>query len=397
MSLAVGGELRRERTVFTPSALLMSDNINNDFAPEGGRGTDDARNVSGIFGELLVPFSKQWEAQLAVRHDHYQGVGGANSPKLGLRYQPSKDLLFRASVGSGFRAPSMSDLYRPLVVSSTATLPDPVSCAANDNDLSVCADNWTTRRYSNPNLKPERSRQYTLGMIFEPSRQWTFSADYWNIKRTDLISEIGDDIILGNLAKYGNLVTRDEDGDIDYIELRKENRGAQIATGLDLAVELHGIKTDFGKFSARMLGTVMLDSKIQTNPGDKYVSNLGKFVTDGVVQRWRHRLTLGWEQGDYALSLGNTYYSGYDDQNSAINIDDGSIVAANKVKAYSLWDLSAAYNYNKSLTVRAGVQNLLNTKPPFSNQANFFISGYDPSYTDPRGRFFYVSAQYTFK
>ncbi|MBC3881767.1 TonB-dependent receptor [Undibacterium sp. LX40W] len=397
MSLAIGGELRRERTVFTPSALLMSDNINNDFAPEGGRGTDDARNVGGIFGELLVPFSKQWEAQLAVRHDHYQGVGGANSPKLGLRYQPSKDLLFRASVGSGFRAPSMSDLYRPLVVSSTATLPDPVSCAANDNDLSVCADNWTTRRYSNPNLKPERSRQYTLGMIFEPSRQWTFSADYWNIKRTDLISEIGDDIILGNLAKYGNLVHRNEDGDIDYIELRKENRGAQIATGLDLAVELHGIKTEFGKFSARMLGTVMLDSKIQTNPGDKYVSNLGKFVTDGVVQRWRHRLTLGWEQGDYGLSLGNTYYSGYDDQNSAINIDDGSIVAANKVKAYSLWDLSAAYNYNKSLTVRAGVQNLLNTTPPFSNQANFFISGYDPSYTDPRGRFFYVSAQYSFK
>lgn len=397
MSLAVGGEVRRERTVFTPSALLMSDNINNDFAPEGGRGTDDRRNVAGIFGELLVPFSKEWEAQVALRHDHYQGVGGANSPKLGLRYQPSKDLLFRASVGSGFRAPSMSDLYRPMVVSSTATLPDPVSCAANDNDLSVCADNWTTRRYSNPNLKPERSRQYTLGMIFEPSRQWTYSIDYWNIKRTNLISEIGDDVILGNLAKYGNLVHRTEDGDIDYIELRKENRGAQVATGLDLAVEMHGIKTAYGKFTARMLGTLMLDSKLQTNPGDKYVSNLGKFVTDGVVQRWRHRLNLGWEYGDVALNLGNTYYSAYDDQNSAINIDDGSIVAANKVKAYSLWDISAAYTPSKALTLRAGIQNLLNTSPPFSNQANFFISGYDPSYTDPRGRFFYVSAQYAFK
>jgi iron complex outermembrane receptor protein len=67
------------------------------------------------------------------------------------------------------------------------------------------------------------------------------------------------------------------------------------------------------------------------------------------------------------------------------------------VKAYSLWDLSASYALGKNLNLRAGIQNLLNTTPPFSNQANFFISGYDPSYTDPRGRFFYVSAQYSFK
>ena len=140
----------------------------------------------------------------------------------------------------------------------------------------------------------------------------------------------------------------------------------------------------------------MLDSKLQTNPGDKYVSNLGKFVTDGV---WCNvgviALNLGWEYGDVALNLGNTYYSAYDDQNSAINIDDGSIVAANKVKAYSLWDISAAYTPSKALTLRAGIQNLLNTSPPFSNQANFFISGYDPSYTDPRGRFSSMSVRNT--
>ncbi len=397
LSLAVGAEWRRERSLFTPSALLMSDNINNDFAPEGGKGTDDSRHVEGVYTELLAPLTKQWEAQLSLRHDRYQGVGGASSPKLGLRFQPNKDWLLRASVGRGFRAPSMSDLYRPTQYSSTATLPDPLYCADNDNDLSVCADNWNTRRYSNTKLQPERSQQHTLGVIFEPSRAWTFSLDYWNIKRTNLISEIGDDVILGNLAKYGKLVHRDEDGYIDYIELRKENRGAQIASGLDLAIELHSYASDWGKWSARMLGTYMLHSKLQTNPGDPYVSNLGKFVTEGVVQRWRHRLSLGWEQGNLAINVGNTYFSGYQDQNSAINIDNGSIVAANRVKAYSLWDTSAVYAISKSLNVRAGVQNLLNTTPPFSNQANFFISGYDPSYTDPRGRFFYVSAQYMFK
>ena len=62
-----------------------------------------------------------------------------------------------------------------------------------------------------------------------------------------------------------------------------------------------------------------------------------------------------------------------------------------------MWDLSGSYDVSKNLNVRAGVQNLFDTAPPFSNQAYYFLSGYDPSYTDPRGRFFYVSAQYKFK
>ena len=59
--------------------------------------------------------------------------------------------------------------------------------------------------------------------------------------------------------------------------------------------------------------------------------------------------------------------------------------------------LSAGWEATKSLTLRAGVQNLFDKAPPFSQQAYFFLSGYDPSYTDPRGRFAYVSAKYSFR
>jgi iron complex outermembrane receptor protein len=397
MALAVGGEVRRERTEFRPSALLMSDNINNDAAPEGGKGTSDSRNVQAVYGELLLPFSKQWQAQLSGRYDHYEQVGGALSPKVGLTYMPAKQVLLRASAGKGFRAPSMSDLHRPTVYSSTATLPDPVLCATVDNNYADCAQNWDTRRYSNDKLKPERSRQFSAGLVLEPDQHWTFSVDYWNIKRTDLISEIGDDIILGNLAKYGNLVHRNEDNEIDYIELRKENRGAQKASGIDITADLHGVKTAWGRFGGHLSGTYVLGSKIQTSPGDTFVSNLNRFVTDGVVQRWRHTITLDWDNGPYSASLSNTYSSGYDDQNSAINTDDGSVVKPNRVKAYTLWDMSGAYAVSQQFKLRAGIQNLFNTSPPYSNQAYFFLSGYDPSYTDPRGRRFYASANYSFK
>jgi outer membrane receptor for ferrienterochelin and colicin len=76
-----------------------------------------------------------------------------------------------------------------------------------------------------------------------------------------------------------------------------------------------------------------------------------------VVQRWRHTIT--WTgTGPFAASLSNTFSSGYEDQNSAINTDDGSVVKANRVKSYSLWDLTGAWQATKELKVRAGIQNL---------------------------------------
>lgn len=296
-ALAVGGEVRREKTEYNPSALLLSDNINNDAAPEGGQATSYARNVKAVYGELLLPFTKQWEAQLSARYDHYQVVGGAASPKVGVSYTPTKTMLFRASAGRGFRAPSMTDLYRPMQVGGTATLPDPVYCATVDNNYAECADAWETHRHSNPNLKPERSRQLSAGMVLQPSSKVMLTLDYWNIKRTDLISEIGDDIILANQGKYGSLVHRDEDGYIEYIDMDKENRGAQKASGIDLTIDYKGVQTWAGRFGGRLSGTYVMNSKIQNAPGDAYVSNLGRFVTDGVVQRWRHTITFDWDRG----------------------------------------------------------------------------------------------------
>jgi iron complex outermembrane receptor protein len=396
MNLALGAELRRETNSFKPSALLLSNNINNDPAPEDGRNTQDGRNIQGVFAELHAPLAKGWEAQFAMRHDHYQQVGGAVSPKLGFLYQPTTNLLFRGSAGSGFRAPSMSDLYRPTIVSSTATLPDPELCSKSNQNLSKCADNWTTRRFSNSQLQPERSQQLTLGGIAEIDKNWTLGLDYWQIQRNKVISEIGDDVILRNLDKYASLVKRGSDGKITSIELRKENRGSQKSSGLDINIDMHKIRTSFGNWHAHLQGTYMFKSELQVNQGDAYISNLGKFVTDGAVPEWRHQLTLDWERGALALQLNNSFSASYEDQNSAINVADGKRVATNRVKAYTLWDMSAAYKLSASLQLRFGIQNLFDTPPPYSNQAYYFIAGYDPSYTDPRGRSAYVKAQMRF-
>jgi len=391
LALALGGELRRERQVYHQSEALANDLILGETSqgPEAEFGR--ARNVGGVFAEVSAPVTKQLELQGALRYERYQVTGGALSPKLGLRYAPAKELLLRGSVGSGFRAPSLSDLYRPVSQSSSATLVDPVCMAADaSNTVTDCSDVWTTYQYSNAKLKPEKSRQFSFGAVYEPRPGVSVNLDYWNIEKRNLISNLGVDVILSNLDKYGSLVHRREDSWIDHIDLVKENRGRQKIAGLDLGVALSGLKSDLGTWGLRLNGTLTLDCKQQTGDGDPYVSNLGHFINDGVVQRWRHTATLDWERGDFSAALTNSYLARYTDQTIVGKPD-------RRVGAYSLWDLTGAWSVSRALTLRAGVKNLFDTSPQFSQQAWFYLSGYDPSYTDPRGRFAYVSAQYRFQ
>jgi len=391
LAVALGGEFRRESQNYHQSQALADDLILGETSQGPDADFSRSRKVAAVFGEVSAPITKELELTGAMRYEKYQVSGGALSPKLGLKYLPMNELLLRASIGKGFRAPSMSDLYRPVTTGSAATLVDPL-CMQLDPEATPtdCSDIWTTYNYSNPQLKPEKSRQFSLGGVFEPSRGVSINLDYWNVEKSNLISTLGVDVILANLDKYGSLVIRDEDQVIDHIDLIKRNRGKQKISGLDLGVSVSKIKSPIGELGLSLNGTLTLQSKQQTGDGDPYVSNLGRFINDGVVQRWRHTVAVDWSQGDFSASLSNNYLSGYKDQVVVGKPD-------RRVSAYSLWNLSGAWEYSSALTLRAGVRNLLDTAPPFSQQAYFFISGYDPSYTDPRGRYVYLSANYKFK
>ena len=125
-------------------------------------------------------------------------------------------------------------------------------------------------------------------------------------------------------------------------------------------------------------------------------SNVGHFLNDQVIQRWRHRIAFNWDQGPYGLTLANTYSSGYQDQNTTYDPFSDEPLPDRDVDAYSLWDLTGSWEINDNLNLRAGVLNLFDEEPPFSNQAYFFIAGYDPTYPDPRGRSYYLGVDYKF-
>jgi len=405
LAIAVGGELRHEHQIFTPSELLKSNNIAGDRDSTIPAGTiadietaDNTRKVASVFTELVAPFTKELEMQFALRWDHYSEVGNTTNPKIGVRWQPSTALLLRASAGTGFRAPSLSDLKRPTIFGTTAGILTDPQCVAQEGSIDTCTDQWNVERRSNPNLKPEKSRQFTLGAVFEPVKRASLSIDYWNIEKKDVISTLGEQVIIENPAAYnGKYIQRDEDGFISNILLMKENQGRLKTSGFDIAGDWRTERGPYGRFGINLSGTWVLKYDRQFGPDEPYRSNLGVFLNDQVIQKWRHRINFEWDNGPVTLTLANQFSSSYTDQNTTYDPYTDALLPPNRVKSYSLWDLTGSWTIGKNLKLRAGVLNLLDKDPPFSNQAWFFLAGYDPSYTDPRGRSAFLSANYSFK
>lgn len=404
LGLALGGEIRRETQRFRPSALLQSNNIAGDRDstllpgdPPALIATDESRNVASLYSEISAPIADNLELQGALRFDDYQDVGSTFNPKFGVRWQPSETLIIRGSAGTGFRAPSFSDLYRPTIFGVTSSLITDPQCAAAEGSIDLCTDQWPVERRANPDLDPERSRQVSLGFIYEPNRDFSVGLEYFWLQKRDVISTLGEQIIIESPELYNGIyIDRDSDGFISNIILQKENQGRLKTDGLDLSLRW-GIDTDHGRFGVDVSGTYLLTYERQFGPLEPYRSNLGRFLNDQVIQRWRHRVAFNWDYGSYGLTFANTYLSGYRDQNTTYDPFSDAPLPARDVDAYSLWDLTGSWQINDSLRLRGGLLNVFDEEPPFSNQAYYFIAGYDPTYTDPRGRSYYVGLEYKFR
>ncbi len=217
---------------------------------------------------LNAPFSKELEAQFALRFDRYSDAGNTTNPKVGLRWSPAKTMLFRASANTGFRAPSLSDLYRPTTFGTASSfLTDPQCVATNLDSIDGCTDQWPVARRSNPDLKPEKSTQFSLGTGFELAPALSFSIDCWNIRVKDVISTLGEEVIVNNPAKYnGSYITRDSSGFITNLLLKNGNQGQLKTAGVDLGVDWKGVNTGAGRFSAAVNGTLVLQYDCQFGP-----------------------------------------------------------------------------------------------------------------------------------
>jgi len=410
LAFAAGVSLRREAIDLRPSAAYQS----GDVAGYGAAVLPFAasRNSQSIYGELDAPFLKMLEADLSVRHDRYPNASSTN-PKLSLKFRPLDQIAFRAGVGTGFREPSLPELDTPLAPATTNIFKDPVTGVPGQFNQQVGG---------NPNLVPEKSKQFSFGTILEPIKGLSASIDYYHVKIDHAIIALDAQTVV-NLAAAGNpvyepLVSRDGSGNITNIIANNVNSGGVTTAGIDLDVKWQGARTSAGQFGGELSGTwiqkydlTTLDGTVQHSVGrttDPSDSAINAITAGGLIFRWRHALTVNWKYADFGLALTQNYQSGYRDAPPAINDCDPTDYTppdapplichtGRRVSSFATYDVQGQYDGVKNLSLRLGLKNLFNRQPfPVTTNGIYFQTGYDPTWYDPHGRFVYASATYKF-
>ncbi|MCL4760644.1 MAG: TonB-dependent receptor [Burkholderiales bacterium] len=376
-----------------------------DITGFGGNNLDIAadRDQWAAFAEFNVPILKNLEANVAVRYDDYSDFGSTTNPKLSMRWTPTRELLVRGSWGKGFVAPSLTQAYGAQTTGvSQAGLSDPLRCPTTQ-DSNDCVAQFNVIFGGNPDLKPQKSDQWTIGFIYEPVAGVSVGIDWFNLKVKDLFSNGPTPLtILNNQDQYGNLITRGPvqpqypniPGPITSIDQRFINIGEVRMDGYDLDIRARTPNTQAGRFYFNLSGTYYRKYDVQNTDGEfvGQVANQLDAATSGLIPRYKQYASVTWEYGPWGATLGNLHQNGYVD-----NATDLFTGEPRRVGTMSIWDLSGTYTGFKNWKLTLGVQNLFDTNPPFSNQFTTFQVGYDPTYYDARARFVYGQVTYTFK
>jgi iron complex outermembrane receptor protein len=85
--------------------------LKGNVVGSGGTQSAGERSLNAVYGELVLPLFKNFEAQLAARRDSYSDFGSATTPKASFSYKADDTLKFRGGIGKGFRAPSLVQMY----------------------------------------------------------------------------------------------------------------------------------------------------------------------------------------------------------------------------------------------------------------------------------------------
>jgi iron complex outermembrane receptor protein len=389
IGLALGAEYREEELHDRPDPKSTAGLI----LGQGTTATDASRDSFAAYGELALPLTRQLEAQAALRFDDYSDFGSTINPKLGLKFKPTPELLFRANWGRGFRAPSLVEISPSRAVFFVTVNDD----AVNPGQTGVQISGVFT---GNPNLNPEKSRSTTVGVVWEPNSAFNASVDFYQITWSDIV----------NAPSFQSIVNRNDPTQVIRLPPTPQFPGGQIVTVLNGFInvnrtETQGVdidlryiaRTTWGRFTTR-LNTTYVD-EFEEN-GTEFAGTNGGTVT---VPRWKGFISLDWDQGPWAASGRINYIHSFNEYLLAGSFfvpqdprfQTGTFPT--KVPSYTTFDLFGRYNITPDLSVSASVLNITDEVPPYEP---IFLDGvvpYDFTQYDIRGRTFRLGVNYKFR
>lgn len=371
---------------------------------------DLQRRTRSVFAELNVPLlpfsaaSDDTEADnilalsIAGRTSWYSDVGVTTNPRVSVRYTPTEGFELGGSWGTAYRAPSMIQLYNPSQV-TLKPVPDPA--VLGDSSLSLFEFG------GNPQLRPEKSQDYTLDLTYIPERlpylvlnaTAFFINDHKRIQypTTDTGNPLSDlntssfvrrnptlpqieqalaqaqfvNVVGGSYSPYdATLIINDH----------YENIARMQATGVDLQVA-YSWKVGAGKLQTTVQGSYE-DLRLQVTPPNPMLDLSGTVFNPPV---WRARSGINWSDGRELAAI-FVNYTGPSRNTEVVPVEPiASWMTVDATISYLVSGKGLLANTRFTLSA----QNLLNRRPPFASVVQQGVANptYDSTNSSGVGRF----------
>lgn len=410
MALALGAEYRK-LSLSAPSLSGTQDgsvqaSYNGFFGDE---------KVWAAYGELVAPVLKSLELTAAVRYDHYDAFD-ATMPKIAAKFTPIPQLVFRGSYSEGFRAPNPAESSpnaQATFASSGAY--DPIRCPKGVLAAGGVAADCTGSAaggisQGNPNLKPEKSKNYNLGFVAEPIKGLTFGADFWQIKKTNNIQTISFQEAFNRpdvVRSDNNLPGVPNSGSIIVAYAPFANLGGSKVSGVDVDFGYRWNVADIGRFKTDVHLTHYTKWEDITVDGAKrdFVGTHGNCDVSNCIGTPTNKVNAAftWEQSTFGMTATMNWRSSL--KNVGDNSDDTCLSLARldgseeckKLPSFYTLDLSGRWNVSKALQIYGSIQNLFDRVAPLDTVTYGGINYNPMDASGAMGRYLSVGLRYTFK
>ncbi|MFQ3207637.1 MAG: iron complex outermembrane receptor protein [Glaciecola sp.] len=379
---AVKAEYREEAISDNPDDQFLRGEVFGTEATQAN-GSRDSKSLSA---EVSVPVLENLELQFAVRYEDYSDFGTTTDPKISFLWAPLDNLSFRGSYGTAFRAPSLHQLGLGRTDESP-NLVDTVRC--NAVNIGCTPGEYTAVFAGNPDLGPEESSSYNLGVIYAFTDDLDFSIDYYSYDIENIIDS-DTQFVFTNFGGDSSVVQRiptsnpNDPGEVVQVFDSFQNIGDLETSGIDLDLG-YRLESEMGEFRFGFVMNYVLkyeDFRPDANGGQRLNLSEGQFEQPEV----RHTTSADWTMNDISATIAINYIGEFDG-------DADSGFGDKTIDSLTTVDLVVNYRGIENTTLTLGSTNLFNAEPPFSHH-DFY--GYVNSTHNGQGRFVYAQATYSF-
>ena len=377
-SLAFGTEVRSEtyKIIAGDTASYSGEGANSFPGIRKENESTNKRFNFGAYVDASWDITNDFLLNGAVRAEKYSDFGSAWVWKLSSRYKMAGDkFIIRASASTGFRAPTLHQIY----AQSTQA-----SFVAGTIQLSGLFNNRSKQAFllGVPRLKPEKSNNYTVGVGINPTRNFSITADYYSITIKDRIvysssiSTSDTATALYKILQAAGVVQANFF--INGIETRTQ--------GIDFVASYRNVELGSGKLGVNLAGNVTLKNEIVGSPNNpKPIQDANASILSAQIRslltesrpKFKTVLGLDYVVKKWNFNLNNTLFGPAKFQ----DLDNGGSIMNNIKQTFKtkvVTDLNVGFNFTDNISASFTVSNLFNVLPEWKLELTGNPS--DPNY-----------------